>query len=81
MKTGVKTSEFWLTISSGVLGLFAMYGVIPTEELTEVERMIEQVFGALVTIVTFVTYIVGRVSLKKEELKNRALSEEEQLIG
>jgi len=64
LKSGIKTSEGWLTVVVAVLGLFTTLGYITPDQASELTTAIPQVIGGIVTIVTTVAYIWSRTKLK-----------------
>ncbi len=59
-KTGYKTTEFWLSLSSIVFAALVLAGVIGTEEA----RAWQEVVAALVLLVVPAIYTHSRTSLK-----------------
>ena len=59
VKAGKKTSEFWVTIGSMLMGLLAAFGVVPTDTVTEI-------LGIIAAILAGAGYSVSRGLAKKQ---------------
>ena len=65
---GVKTSEFYVTILSQVIGLLSLTGIIIPAQSAELIKAITSIVGAVVMIVPAIAYVVGRTWLKSKAL-------------
>ena len=59
MKSGWKTTEFWLSLVASILGFAIASGVIPADS------MWEKMVALLVSVLATLGYQVTRTSLKK----------------
>jgi len=62
MKSGYKTTEFWLTLLAILLGAFVASGLLPTEHVAI------KVAGMVTTVLAALGYTLGRVSAKNTEV-------------
>ena len=72
IKTGAKTSEFYLALVPQVIGVLALIGIIPNEQVDEVVRLVVAAVTGLMSIIALVAYIISRIQVKKEALKAEA---------
>ena len=63
---GVKTSEFWLTLSSGLVGAVLASGAVSNS-------LALQILGAAATLLSSLGYTAGRVYTKSADTKARGL--------
>jgi len=70
IKSGAKTSEFYLTLVSLIVSLLVMAGVIEPSRASEATELITQVIGGIVAAITIVSWIIARTDLKKTQLEN-----------
>ncbi len=68
MKAGYKTSEFYVTIVSLVVGLGVTSGLIVPEQAQKLNDSLVQIIGLLITLGPVITYILSRTYLKKQEI-------------
>ncbi len=66
LKSGFLTSEFWMALASGVTGVLVMLGYLNPEQADAFVEAIVAVVGGLITVAATVTYIIGRVQLKRQ---------------
>ncbi len=69
MEKGVKTSEFYVMIATGIVGLLMAFGVFTSEQGTQAMpyfETIQQVIGALILLIGGGTYTAGRIKLKRD---------------
>ena len=60
MKPGWKTTEFWLTLITQILGLLQLTGVIKPEEAGPLSQGTGQIIGGLMTVGPAIGYAVSR---------------------
>lgn len=65
MIAGVRTSSFWISAVSSVVGLLVLSGVMTSEEGDSLSKAIQAAAGAIVSIATTLGYIVTRTQLKQ----------------
>lgn len=71
LKTGWKTSEFWLAVVPATTGLLLALGIVSPEQLTAVNdsnvvivKAVVQVIGAIVSALSTFGYVKGRSEVK-----------------
>jgi hypothetical protein len=69
IKPGTKTTEFWVTIGTVVVGLLATTGIISPGGNDELIKALTTIIGGVATIVPAALYIYSRFHLKKEAMK------------
>lgn len=73
MKSGWRTSEFWLTVGASVVALLVLLGFVTTEEGELIKSQLVQVVALggpfLVALSSLVVYIWGRVQIKRDQGK------------
>ncbi len=67
MKTGYKTTEFWITLIASFIGMLVMFGVVTPESQQQLVDSSTQIINAVFAIVPLVAYIIGRSWLKGKE--------------
>ena len=65
IKSGFKTSEFYLTLIPTIISMLVLAGVVPVESQTQVLEMVKDAVAGIVAIVGIVSYITGRTEVKK----------------
>ena len=65
MIAGCKTSSFWISAVSSVVGLLVLSGVMTSEEGDSLSKAIQAAAGAVVSIATTLGYIITRLQLKQ----------------
>jgi hypothetical protein len=63
-KSGVRTSEFWVTGIVAMAGFLVWTGVITTEQLDQATPLIREIGGAMAAIVT-AAYTISRAITKR----------------
>lgn len=66
IKSGFKSSEFYLTLAQSITGIFVMMGYLSPEQADSFVQSLVSVIGGLMVIVPTVVYLFGRIALKKE---------------
>ena len=69
MKSGIKTSEFWITLVPVIVGLLMSFGTITPEDQDVIISLGTQVIGGVVALFSLINYVNGRVELKKMEVQ------------
>ena len=69
MKTGLKSSEFYVTLVSMVVSLLVMSGVLEPSEANQLSELVVQAIGGVVALGSVISYILSRTELKKEEMR------------
>lgn len=72
MKSGLKTSEFYVTLVSTVVSLLVMAGVVEPSYQNQLTDLVVQAVGGIVALGSVIAYILSRTEIKKEELRLQA---------
>lgn len=64
MKSGYKTSEFWLSAAGSLLAILGAAGVIGPQDLSGLTEAVKALVLGVVGLATLVAYVAGRVKLK-----------------
>ena len=67
MKTGYKTSEFWIAILVSGFGILGATGVIQFEPQSDIENAVRTLVEAAMVVAASVSYILARTELKKRK--------------
>jgi hypothetical protein len=62
MKTGIKTTEFWLVVVSSIVAVLVAAGVIDPTQGADLETAVGEVINAVINLVAVLTPLVGVVS-------------------
>ena len=65
MKMGVATSEFWLSLITGIVGVLTASGVVSSDEADHLTKAVQALVGAAITIASSLGYIITRTQLKQ----------------
>lgn len=68
IKSGYKTSEFWMTLIPQILAVGVMFNVIPNTDIDMLVKVFSGIVTGVVSLVTLINYVKGRVDLKREQL-------------
>ena len=69
IKSGFKSSEFYLTLAQSITGIFVMLGYLSPEQSDQFVQALVSVIGGLMIVVPTVVYLFGRIALKKETMQ------------
>ena len=64
LKSGWKTTEFWVSIATSLAGILTMFGIFTPEKAAALPVAIEQIVGGVVAIVPIVGYVLSRGKAK-----------------
>ena len=67
MKSGVKTSEFWIVAGANVIALLTLSGVFAQVDAPEITENFSQAVGGIFGVIANVTYILSRTVIKKTQ--------------
>ena len=67
MKPGIKTSEFWATMTTALTGLLVLFGVIQPEHQGAVSEAANQIIGAGMMVAPVIGYALSRGKAKAVE--------------
>lgn len=70
IKPGILTTEFWLSFGTVVTGILTALGILTPAEADEFVSALMSVMGGVLTLGTLIVYIVGRINLKRAQMKN-----------
>lgn len=70
MKSGLKTTEFYQSLVYGIIGFVMLSGQVPIEDADMIQEYIMQVIGGIISLVSLIGYVSGRVSIKKEMIRS-----------
>jgi len=65
MKPGVKTTEFWISVLTAMVGVVAATGYFNTEQVTAINALITQGGGLITAALVAFGYAVSRGLAKK----------------
>ena len=66
MKPGYKTTEFWVTLITQILGILQMFGVIKPEEAVGLTQGTGQIVGGVMTVAPAIGYAISRGRAKQK---------------
>lgn len=64
MKTGYKTTEFWVSIATAVFGLLTTTGVFTPDQASDLTQSVGTISGAVITAVSTGIYAISRAKTK-----------------
>lgn len=79
IKPGFKTSEFCITLVAQVISLMALLGVVPSDQVDGLVKMVVAAITGFMSIVALVSYIVSRTQIKKGEQEVKLIQAETEL--
>ena len=65
IKPGWKTTEFWKSIITAVIGIALTLGWLRPEEATNLNQGLMMIMGGIITVAPIVAYIISRGMAKK----------------
>lgn len=65
LKSGFKTSEFYMTLIPTVVSMLVISGVLPSDDQQQVLELVKDAIAGIVAVTGIVTYIMGRTEVKK----------------
>ena len=69
VKSGVKTTEFAVTILTTISSMLVVSGILKPEDATQFVELGSQIVAGVLALIVVVSYIRGRVNVKTEQLK------------
>lgn len=69
INSGIKTSEFWVTLLPTVIAMLVLTGVIDQGDTDMTMSLAKDIVSGIIALVSITTYIVNRSNLKKEIVK------------
>jgi len=67
MKPGWKTTEFWKSIATNIIGLLAVLGVFTPEQSSDLIQAVGELAGAIILAISTGSYAISRGMAKKED--------------
>ena len=67
MKPGFKTTEFWVSIGTTIVGMMAVLGWVTPDMQQAMPELIEKAAGGVIALVSVISYIWSRTSVKNKE--------------
>ncbi|MCK5613336.1 hypothetical protein KAR91_66315, partial [Candidatus Pacearchaeota archaeon] len=56
VKTGIKTTEFWVSVGTAALGVLVLFGMITPDESSTILSGFSQAVGGVMTVVPTAAY-------------------------
>jgi len=72
MKSGVLSTEFWMTLVATGISMAVLGGLIAEGEVDQVMALAKDAIAGVVAIVSLVTYIISRTNLKREIVRSES---------
>ena len=69
MKSGLKSTEFYVTLVSTIVSLLVMAGLVQPTEADQVTELVVQAIGGIVALGSIIAYIYSRTVIKQEEIR------------
>lgn len=69
LKSGIHTTEFWMTLVAQIVPILALVNVIPADDIDSVTKAITALISGLIGVGAAIAYIWSRVQLKKKALE------------
>jgi len=66
IKSGVKTTEFWVSLATSIFGVLVTLGYFSADQATDLVNTVQQFAGAVITAVTAASYGISRGLAKKD---------------
>ena len=66
IKSGIKTTEFWVSLASGVFGILVTLGYFTPEQANDIINSVQEFSGAIITAVAAASYAISRGLAKKD---------------
>jgi len=71
MKQGWKTTEFWVTSCTAIIGFLVVFGLITPDIQDIVTANLEKIAGGIIAIISVVSYIWSRTKVKELEIETK----------
>jgi len=65
MKSGIKTTEFWMSAIAQVVGILALFGVVEPAKSSLIVEAVQQIAGGLIMGLSALGYSISRGQAKK----------------
>ena len=69
VKSGWKTSEFWVSMATAAFGVLVTLGVVTPEMASEGTQAVGQIVGGVIILAPIIDYIWSRTQVKKNGAK------------
>jgi hypothetical protein len=80
VKPGYKTTEFWMSIGTTIAGILVILGWITPEMQQQLPEIIGKASGGIIALVSLISYIWSRTSVKNSETKKAVNPTEAPLV-
>ena len=60
VKSGFKTTEFWVSLATGIFGVLVTLGIFTPEQAGDITTSVGQVAGGIITAITAAAYAISR---------------------
>lgn len=64
IKSGWKTTEFWVSLATSIFGVLVTTGVFTPEQAGDLVSSVGQIAGGLITVVASAAYAISRAKTK-----------------
>jgi len=64
IKSGYKTTEFWVALASAIFGILTTTGVFTPQQASDLTAAVGKFSGAIITAVSTAAYAVSRAKTK-----------------
>jgi hypothetical protein len=64
IKSGYKTTEFWVALASAVFGILTTTGVFTPDQASDLTAAVGKFSGAIITAISTAAYAVSRAKTK-----------------
>ena len=67
MKEGWKTTEFWVSLATGVFGILVTLGIFSADQAADLTSSVGEFAGAIITAVSAAGYAISRGLSKNKQ--------------
>jgi len=78
IKTGWKTTEFWVSLATGICGLLVTVGVFDAGQASDISVAIGKIAGAVILAISSGAYAISRSKSKSE---NPVAEKKDEVVG
>lgn len=65
IKSGMKTTEFWVSLAGGIFGVLVTLGVFTPDQAADLTKSIGEIAGGIITAISAASYAISRGIAKK----------------
>jgi len=66
IKSGIKTTEFWVSLATGIFGVLVTIGFFTPEQANDLIDSVREFSGAIITAISVASYAISRGLAKKD---------------